>query len=166
LPVFLYEAASADFRPLPAVRKEAFAMLKPDYGPAEPHPTAGAVVCGARGPLIAFNVNLRSADIQLAKRIAGEVRMAFGGRVRALGLELTSRGLSQVSMNVITPREVSLPALVLFIAERAEVVNSELIGVMPGYTAFETVRDALRLAAFKPGQVLLENWDDDAESTV
>ena len=165
VPVFLYEASSADFRSLPNVRKDAFVLLAPDYGPLEPHPSAGAVVCGARGPLIAFNVNLRSQDIQVAKRIALEVRTAFGGSIRALGLDLSSRNMTQVSMNIVNPREVSLPDLILFIAERAEVVESELIGALPGYTAFETIRGALRLTDLKPGQVLLENWDEHWTAT-
>lgn len=161
VPVFLYDAAAPDGRSLPQVRKGAFRTLAPDYGPAAPHPSAGAVVCGARGPLIAFNVNLKSFDLAAAQRIARDARATYAGRVRALGLALASRGVVQVSMNIIRPDAVALPELIAFIAARADVAGCELIGAMPGFTAFDAVRSALILPGLRPGQVLFETWPDE-----
>ncbi|BDI32204.1 glutamate formiminotransferase [Capsulimonas corticalis] len=166
LPVFLYEFASTGRRALPDVRRGAFSEITPDYGPSSPHPTAGAVVVGARGPLIAYNVNLSTPDIRAAKTIARELRAdgaaGFVG-VRALGLALESRGLSQVSINVVHPESVSLYALFSYIARRAEelgtkAVESEVIGALPGFSAYGLIRDAIAATRIKPGQVLWENW--------
>ena len=164
LPVYLYEAASPHHRALPTVRKDAFHRLPPDFGPATPHPTAGATVVGARGPMIAYNVNLATADIAIARAIAREVRdgAAHLSGVRALGLALHSRGLTQVSMNITRPAETSLLAVFSYVTRRArelgtEVVESEVIGALPGPSAFGVLTDALQ-ATLKPGQVLLENW--------
>lgn len=174
LPVFLYEAASpptpnsggAEWRSLPFVRKEAFHSLTPDYGPSLPHPAAGATVVGARGPLIAYNVNLTTPDVRLAKTIARELREGGGAGfvgVRALGLFLHSRGLAQVSMNITRPEETPLLSVFSYIARRAKelgtaVLESEVIGALPGDTAFGVLRHALQATSLKPGQVLLENW--------
>ena len=166
LPVYLYEAATPDGRSLPVVRKDAFHRLRPDFGPPSPHPTAGAVVVGARGPLIAYNVNLATPDIAIARQIAREVRAGAARMegVRALGLALPSRGLTQVSMNITRPAETSLWAVFGYVARRAralgtDVVASEVIGALPGPSAFGVLADALR-ADLKPGQVLLENWPE------
>jgi glutamate formiminotransferase len=163
LPVFLYEAASPDVRSLPFVRKEAFQSLMPDYGPSAPHPTAGAVVVGARGPLIAYNVVLATADLTVAKRIARELRtLPHLPGIRALGLCLQSRGLTQVSMNLTRPAETPLMAVFRYIQGRAlelgtSVMESEVIGALPGYTAFGIIGDALQAAGLKSGQVLWGN---------
>jgi glutamate formiminotransferase len=166
LPVYLYEAASPEGRSLPSVRKGAFQQFAPDFGPAVPHPTASAAVVGARGPLIAYNVNLAASDIAIAQQIARELRghPNFPG-VRALGLALASKGLIQVSMNITRPAETSLFHVFSYIVRRAlelgaEAVGSEVIGALPGYTAFGVLGDALQ-AELKPGQVLLENWEED-----
>ncbi|MDQ2800195.1 MAG: glutamate formimidoyltransferase [Armatimonadota bacterium] len=166
LPIFLYEAA-ANGRALPTVRREAFQSLPPDFGPALPHPTAGAVVVGARGPLIAYNVVLANNDLKAAKTIARELREGGGAGflgVRALGLRLESRGLAQVSMNITRPAETPLLAVFAYVARRAreqgsEVLESEVVGALPGYAAFEVLGDALQ-ARLKPGQVLWENWPE------
>lgn len=163
LPVFLYEAASPLRHSLPFVRREAFHSLAPDFGPPAPHATAGGIVVGARGPLIAFNVNLADADPRTARRIAREVRESGGAGfrgVRALGLALASRGQSQVSMNVTLPRETPLLALVAYISRRTaelgtHMVGSEVVGALPGFAARAVVEEALG-AAVLPGQVL---WD-------
>lgn len=167
LPVFFYEAATDDNRALPTVRRAAFQTLPPDFGPPVPHPTAGAVVIGARGPLIAFNVNLATPQIAVARAIAREVRAGAAGSdgVRALGLRLPSRGMTQVSMNVTRPAQTSLLAVYGYIAQRAqelgtETVQSEIIGALPGFAAFDLLRDALRATGLQPGQVLWENWKD------
>jgi len=165
LPVFLYEAASPARRSLPLVRREAFHTIVPDFGPSSPHPTAGAVVVGARGPLIAFNVNLAASDPRAARRIARELRdnggAGFHG-VRALGLTLASCAQTQVSMNITAPRETSLAALVAYISRRAlelgtHMTRSEVIGALPGFAALGVLEDALH-ATVQPGQVL---WDSE-----
>lgn len=164
LPIFFYEAASSENHSLPFVRKSAFQTLAPDCGPTAPHPTAGAAVVGARGPLIAYNVNLAASDIAVARTIAREMRVLpqLPG-IRALGLRLPSRGLTQVSMNLTHPAETPLFAVFQYIQRRAEalgtsVTESEVIGALPGPTAFGILADALQAATLKPGQVLLENW--------
>ena len=164
LPVFFYEAASPDQRSLPAVRKSAFAAFLPDCGPPIPHPTAGAVVVGAREPLIAFNVNLATADLTIARTIARELRaLPHLPGIRALGLRLPSRGVTQASMNLTRPAETPLLAVFGYIERRASesgtaALESEIIGVLPGLSAFGTLADALRCPALQPGQVLLETW--------
>ncbi len=166
LPVFLYEAASDDARTLPFVRREAFHNLTPDYGPSVPHPTAGAVVVGARGPMLAYNVNLATDDLRAAKTIARELREGGGAGfvgVRALGLRLASRHLTQVSMNITQPAITPLLPVFAYATRRARelgtvAVESEVIGALPGYTAFGLIADALQAAGLKPGQVLWENW--------
>ncbi len=163
LPVFLYEAASPHRHSLPLVRREAFHSLAPDFGPPAPHPTAGAVVVGAREPLIAFNVNLATQDLRIARRIARELRASGGAGfrgVRALGLALVSRGQTQVSMNITLPRETSLVTLVAYIRRRAlelgtEMTGSELIGALPAFAATDALGEALQTTV-QPGQVL---WD-------
>lgn len=164
LPVFLYETASAEGHSLPFVRKNAFGTLIPDYGPFVPHPTAGAAVVGARLPLIAYNVNLAAPDLSIARAIAREMRAwpGFPG-LRALGLRLPSRGLTQVSMNLTRPAETPLLAVFRFVEGRARelgtsVVESEVIGAIPGYAAFGVLADALQAPGLKPGQTLWETW--------
>lgn len=166
LPIFLYEAASPDNHALPFVRKQAFHALAPDFGPSAPHPTAGAAVVGARGPLIAFNVNLATPDVRAAKTIARELRQdgaaGFAG-VRALGLYLPSRHLAQVSMNITRPDQTPLLSVFSYVARRAAalgatVLESEVIGALPGVTAFSVLSDALQAVGLKPGQVLWESW--------
>src|SRR5215813_1090616 len=113
VPVYLYEeAASAPHRRnLEDVRRGQFEGLaekmrdpqwKPDFGPATPHPTAGAAIIGARMPLIAYNVNLGTADLEVAKRIAKAIRHSSGGfrHVKAMGVMLEERKLAQVSINM------------------------------------------------------------------
>ena len=167
LPVFFYEAASADNHSLPLVRKSAFQTLAPDCGPNAPHPTAGAIAIGAREPLIAYNVNLATADLSAARTIAREMRvLPHLPGIRALGLHLPSRSFTQVSMNLTQPAFTPLLAVFQYIQRRAEelgtsVVESEIIGVLPGPTTFGVLADALQAPALKPGQVLLESWPSE-----
>ncbi|MGO8672470.1 MAG: glutamate formimidoyltransferase [Capsulimonadaceae bacterium] len=166
LPVFLYEAASPDCRSLPDIRKRAFTDLLPDFGPSIPHPSAGAVVVGARGPLIAYNVVLNTSDPAPARTIARELRAGGASGligVRALGLTLPSRSLTQVSVNIVDPAATSIGAVFEYVCRRAgefhtTVVESELIGAMPGFCAFEQIRRTLRAPRLRPEQVLLESW--------
>lgn len=168
LPVFLYEAASDSGRSLPQVRKEAFRTLRPDFGPSAPHATAGAVVVGARNPLIAYNINLASPEIDAARTIARELRDGTAGfaGVRALAMALGSRNLTQVSMNITRTEATSLLAVFDYVTRRAAelgttTVESEVIGAMPGYSGFGVIREALKASGLKPGQVLFENWPDE-----
>ncbi len=169
LPVFLYEDAASDARTLPFVRKEAFHTLTPDFGPPIPHPTAGAAVVGARGPLIAYNVILATPNLTIARTIARELRaLTHLPGIRALGLTLESRGMTQVSMNLTRPAETPLLAIFRYVQRRAlelgtAVIESEVIGALPGYTAFGVLTDALQAIGLKPGQVLWENWPETQE---
>lgn len=164
LPIFFYEAASSNNCSLPFVRKSASTTLVPDCGPNAPHPTAGASVVGAREPLIAYNVSLATSDIAVARTIAREMRVLpqLPG-IRALGLRLPSRSLTQVSMNLTQPAATPLLAVFQYVQRRAEALGtsameSEVIGAIPGPAAFGVLADALQARALKPGQVLLENW--------
>ena len=134
--------------------------LRPDFGPARLHPSAGGVIVGARRPLIAFNVNLRGSA-PAAREIAALVRETGGGfpGVRALGLDLASAGLAQVSMNVEDWEAAALHEIVARIeaeaAERgAEVVGSELVGLMPAGAAAAAAGSALRIAGFEATRLL------------
>jgi glutamate formiminotransferase len=156
LPVFLYgELAQgrerAEIRrggPAALARRVASGELVPDYGPAELHPTAGATLVTARPPLIAFNVELDSADAELARAIAAELRESGGGLpgVRAFGCLLEASGRAQVSMNVHDHRAAPLAEIVERIAARASVAEAELVGLAP----------AAALAAF-PADIPLRN---------
>ncbi len=134
--------------------------LRPDYGPQRLHESAGGVILGARRPLIAFNVNLRG-DLEVAKAVAGIVRERGGGfpGVRALGLELPRAGLVQVSMNVEDWEAAALHEIVARIAREAEergaeVVGSELVGLLPAGAAAVAAGAALRLEGFDASRVL------------
>jgi glutamate formiminotransferase len=138
VPSFLYEAAARlpHRRNLAEVRRRPLGT--PDIGGPQLHPSAGAVAVGARKFLIAFNVNLDSRDVKVARRIAAAVRESSGGLacVKALGLELASRGLVQVSLNLtdfeVTPVQRALAAVQREAEkENVRVVESELIGLIP-----------------------------------
>jgi glutamate formiminotransferase len=150
VPTYLYEAAAyrEDRRNLEIVRRGQFEMLRerirtdpermPDFGEPELHPTAGATALGARGLLVAFNINLASADVTTAKAIARKIRTSSGGlpAVKALGFYLPSRSLAQVSIN-LTDFQVT-PLAVVFEAVREEaqrlgvaVLETEIIGLIP-----------------------------------
>jgi glutamate formiminotransferase len=169
LPVFLYGRLApgrgpAFFRrggPAELQRRVDAGELAPDFGPTRLDPAAGGVLVGARRPLIAFNVDLRTGDVEVARRIAAVVREAGGGfpGVRALGLALPSRGLVQVSMNVEDSDAVSLLDVVSRIRAEAaahgvDVVGSELVGLMPASAAASAAGAALGLEAFDASQVL------------
>jgi glutamate formiminotransferase len=168
LPVFLYgELASgrgpAFFRSggLAGLRRRTESgELAPDFGPSGLEERSGAVLVGARRPLIAFNVNLRGG-LAAAREIAGLVRERDGGfpGVRALGLDLPRSGLVQVSMNVEDWEAAALHELVATIEREAatrgvEVVGSELVGLMPGGAAPAAAGAALRIEGFDASRVL------------
>jgi glutamate formiminotransferase len=113
-------------RSLPEVRQGAFRALRPDTGPATPHPTAGATAVGARGPLVAYNLWLIEPDVSLARALAAELRTPA---VRALGLEVGEH--AQVSCNLIDPLHTGPAAVFDAVARRAEIDRAELVGLVP-----------------------------------
>jgi glutamate formiminotransferase/glutamate formiminotransferase/formiminotetrahydrofolate cyclodeaminase len=170
LPVFFYGRLTEDGRE-PAffrrggteelARRIEAGELAPDRGPARLHPTAGAVLVGVRRPLIAFNVNLRSGDVEAARAIARLVRERDGGfpGVRALGLALPHAGLVQVSMNVTDWEAAALHEIVSAIASAAaeqgiEVAGSELVGLMPAGAAVAAAGAVLGIDGFDGSRVL------------
>jgi glutamate formiminotransferase len=163
LPVFVYDPPArgpAFYRRGDLAARLAVGELKPDYGPATLHETAGGVILGARRPLIAFNVNLRG-DLAAAQEIAAVVRERGGGfpGVRALGLELPSRGLVQVSMNVEDWEAAALHDVVERIRAEAEargltVVESELVGLMPAGAAVAAAGAMLAIDGFDASRLL------------
>ena len=169
LPVFLYADLAPDrgpafFRrggPEELQRRIDSGELEPDFGPTQLHPSAGGVIVGARRPLIAFNVNLASADVEVAREIAAVVRERGGGfpGVRALGLDLPRAGLAQVSMNVEDWEAAALHEIVARIEQEArargvEVAGSELVGLMPAGAAVAAAGSTLRIEGFDASRVL------------
>ncbi len=172
LPIFLYEdAASAphrrnledirrgEFEGLPAKMKDP--QWAPDFGPTAPHPSAGAAVMGARMPLIAYNVNLGTADLEIAKRIAKAIRHSSGGyrHVKAMGVMLQERGLAQVSINMTDFKKTPLHRVFETVRSEAarygvSVVGSEIIGLVPMEALLDAADHFLRLEGFRPSQVL------------
>ena len=177
LPVLLYEeAASAPHRRnLAAVRKGGFEGLAdkladsrwtPDFGPPAPHPSAGAVAVGAREFLIAFNINLASDDLDVAKRIAAAVRHSSGGLryVKALGLAL-ERGTVQVSMNLTNYRKTPILRVLELVEREASrygvaISDCEIVGKIPRGALYDVAAQALRIHGFDPSVVLEGRIDD------
>jgi glutamate formiminotransferase len=138
VPVFLYGDADPERRSLPSLRRDAFVRRPPDFGPVEPHPMLGATAVGARSVLVAVNCELPGDDVELARRIAHEVRERGGGLagVRALGFALASRGRAQVSMNLTALDATGVEqacAEVRRLARDAgsDVARVELVGLLP-----------------------------------
>jgi glutamate formiminotransferase len=147
--VFFYEeaATSPERKDLPSIRKGEYEGLKeklrnpkwkPDEGPGNFNPKSGATVVGARFPLIAYNVNLKTEDLTIAKEIAKKIRFKDGGfpHVRAMGVDLKERRMVQVSMNLTNYRVTQLPQVYEFIKEEAlkrcvEIESSEIVGLIP-----------------------------------
>lgn len=139
-----------------AARLEAGEVV-PDYGPPRAHPTAGAVLAAARPPLVAFNVDLDSDDLELAQRIAVGLRESGGGLpgVRALGLYLPERGRAQVSTNVEDHRLTPLREVVEAVRSQAPVAEAELVGLAPK-AAFARFPEDVSLRGFSPERHLIE----------
>ena len=172
LPVFLYEkSATAPHREnLAAIRKGEFEGMaekmhlpewKPDFGPAERHPTAGTVAIGARMPLVAYNINLSTPDLNIAHDIAKKIRFIGGGLryCKAMGVELKDRGITQVSINMTDYTRTALyraMEMVRFEARRygVNVVGSEIIGLVPMEALIDTASYYLGLENFSMQQVL------------
>jgi glutamate formiminotransferase / 5-formyltetrahydrofolate cyclo-ligase len=167
LPVFLYGGPGrgpAFFRrggPAELQRRVDAGELAPDFGPSRLDPSAGAVLVGARRPLIAFNVNLATDDVEVARSIGAVVRETGGGfpGVRALGLDLPRAGVVQVSMNVEDWEAAALHEIVVRIVDEAaargvQVVGSELVGLMPAGAAAAAAGAMLRIDGFDASRVL------------
>ena len=182
IPVFLYEEAASrpERKNLERIRTGGLKGLGsrmetepawvPDFGPKHLHQTAGATVVGARWPLIAFNVNLRSRDLSVAADIAKVVRQSSGGLpfVKAIGVDLKTVGLVQVSMNLTNHEETPLHLAFAVVQREAEargvsVAGTEIIGLVPEQALVVTARHALHLNQFDSRQVL-EARLDSAES--
>jgi len=169
LPVFLYGelATRPEQRERASLRQGGWRRLAeriergelaPDFGPGWAHPTAGAVLATARPPLVAFNVNLTTSDVGLARSIAAELREAGGGLpgVRAIGLLLEERGCAQVSTNVHDYRVTPLRMIVEAVRARAEIAEAELVGLAPG-AALQRFPDDVPIRGFSPERHVLEN---------
>ncbi len=173
VPCFMYEEAATreDRRNLADVRRGEYEGLKeeigknpdktPDYGPNKMHPTAGATAVGAREFLIAFNVNLATNDIQIAKNIARAVRHSSGGYryVKAMGFEIKERGIVQVSMNMTNYRKTPLFRVFETIKREAErygtrVLSSEIVGMLPMEAMADIASFYLQLEGFDIQQVI------------
>jgi glutamate formiminotransferase len=172
IPVFLYEEAATDpaRRNLEDIRRGEFEGLrekmrqsgwKPDYGPAEPHPSAGASVIGARMPLIAYNINLATDRLDVAKRIAAAIRHSSGGfrYVKAMGIHLEDRGIVQVSMNLTNYEKTPIYRVFEVVKREAErhgvaVLESEIVGLVPSAALVGTAEHFLQLERFSADQVL------------
>ena len=172
VPVYLYEDASSNplRKNLEDIRRGEFEGMAakmasegwaPDFGPSTPHPSAGASVIGARMPLIAYNINLNTDRLEVAKKIAAAVRFSSGGFrfVKAMGVTLADRGIVQVSMNLTNYEKT--PILRVFDAVKREaerygvnVLESEIVGLVPSAALVDVAVSALQLADFKRTQVL------------
>ena len=153
LPVYLYGSLAGGRTRAELRRPGALMDLPPDFGPAVPHPTAGAVLVAARPPLLAFNVEI-DATLERAKVIAAQLREAMPA-VRALGLELPEQGIVQVSTNVEDTRAVRAADVVAFVRERAPVTAAELVALAPA-AALEGFPPDVPLKGFDPARHLIE----------
>lgn len=172
LPIYLYEEAATtpERENLATIRKgeyEGFAekikqpQWEPDYGPAKLHPSAGASVVGARMPLVAFNVNLDTDNLEIASIIARKVRHSGGGLrfCKAIGIDLQERGIVQVSMNMTDYTRTALYQsyeMIKFEAERygVNIIGSELIGLLPAQALFDAAEYYLKLEDFSANQIM------------
>jgi glutamate formiminotransferase len=173
IPVFYYEAACTrpDRENLAKVRKGQFEALcdeigtnpdrEPDCGPCRIHPTAGAIAIGARPFLVAYNINLGTDDLSIAKTIAKAIRHSSGGLryVKAMGFEIKDRGIVQVSINMVNFRGTPLFRVFEMVESEADrygvpVIGSEVVGLVPADALFDCAEFYLKLEAFKRDQIL------------
>jgi glutamate formiminotransferase len=172
LPIFLYEksASRPERQNLANIRKGQFEGMgakieqpewKPDFGPTKIHPTAGVTAMGARMPLVAYNVNLDSSDIEIANEIAKKVRHISGGLryCKGIGIELKDRGRVQVSMNMTDFTKTALYQsfeLIKIEARRygVNIIGSEIVGLVPMQALLDTAAYYLGLEDFSVEQVL------------
>jgi len=172
IPIYLYESAAKtpERQNLSNIRKgeyEGFkekikmSKWKPDYGQAKLHPTAGATVVGARPFLVAYNVNLDTADIKIANRIARKVRESSGGlkNIKAMGVKLEERNIVQVSMNLTNYKKTAIYRAFEMVKMEAKrygvnVVGSEIIGLLPMDALINSAGYYLQLEGFNKDQIL------------
>lgn len=173
IPIYYYEdaAKTPERKRLEVIRKGQYEVLKdeaktnpqrkPDVGDAALHPTAGATVVGARKFLVAFNINLNTKEISIAKKIAEAVRSSSGGftHVKGIGLALEERGITQVSMNLVDYEKNSLYRVLETVRMEAkrwgvEVIETEVYGMIPVGAILESAAYYLQIADFDPSQVL------------
>lgn len=166
LPMFFYDGADPGGRTLPDARREAFRGRPPDAGPSVPHPTAGAVAVGARPVLVALNCELdASGDLALARSVATAVRERNGGLpgVRALGLWLGSRGVAQVSMNLVDLGATGVEAACTTVERQARrggsgVTAIELVGLLPAAELARCSASFLTRSGLGPGSTVEARW--------
>jgi glutamate formiminotransferase / 5-formyltetrahydrofolate cyclo-ligase len=179
LPVYLYEEASSDpaRRNLEDIRRGEFEGLAakmatpgwaPDFGPAAPHPSAGATVIGARMPLIAYNINLATNRLDVTKKIAAAIRQSSGGYrfVKAMGITLADRGIVQVSMNLTNYEKTPIFRVFETVKREAErygvaILESEIVGLVPAAALASAAEFYLRLEGFNADQVLENRLRND-----
>jgi glutamate formiminotransferase len=172
VPVYLYEEASANpaRKNLEDIRRGEFEGLAarmtapdwaPDFGPAAPHPSAGASVIGARMPLLAFNINLATNRLDVAKKIAAAIRQSSGGfrYVKAAGFMLEDRGIVQVSMNLTNYEKTPVFRVFETVKREAErygvsILESEIVGLIPAAALNAAAEFYLQIGGFKPDQIL------------
>jgi glutamate formiminotransferase len=175
IPIYLYEDAASDpsRRNLEDIRRGEFEGLAakmsspgwgPDFGPAAPHPSAGASVIGARMPLIAYNINLNTDRLEVAKKIAAAIRHSSGGfrYVKAAGFELKDRGIVQVSMNLTNYDKTPIFRVFETVKREAErygvsILESEIVGLVPASALNAAAEFYLQIADFKRDAQVLEN---------
>ena len=172
IPVYLYEEASTNpaRTNLEDIRRGEFEGLAakmstdgwaPDFGPATPHPSAGATVIGARMPLIAFNINLATDRLDIAKKIAAAIRHSSGGYrfVKAMGVTLEDRGIVQVSMNLTNVEKTPIFRVFETVKREADrygvaILESEVVGLVPSAALMSAAEFYLQIAGFTTDQVL------------
>ena len=172
VPIFLYEdaASSPARRNLEDIRRGEFEGLKdkmakpewaPDFGPAQPHASAGASVMGARMPLVAYNINLATDRVEVAKKIAAAIRFSGGGfrYVKAMGVRVEDRQLAQVSMNLTNFEKTPIFRVFETVKREAArygvaVLESEIVGLVPSAALVDAAQFYLQLERFSPDQVL------------
>lgn len=176
IPVFLYEdsATQPERRNLANIRKGQFEGMTqkikdpewvPDFGKPEIHPTAGVVAVGTRMPLIAYNINLDTSDIKIADKIAKLIRERGGGlrNVRAIGVMLEDRNLTQVSINMVNYEKTALYRAFEMVKMEAKrygvnIVGSEIVGLTPMQALIDTAEYYLQLENFDSNKQVLENY--------
>ena len=175
LPVYLYEysAQNPERRDLAKIRKGGFEFLRDngliddraaDFGNDKVHPTAGAVAVGARDPLIAFNVNLSTNSIEIANKIASEIRyLRDSGKdmdgVKAIGVFLASRNIAQISLNITNTNKITIYHVYEYIKKRAEelgssVLESELIGALRTQSLIDSMIESFNIKGLNANKVL------------
>jgi glutamate formiminotransferase len=172
LPVYLYEEAASDpaRRNLEDIRRGEFEGLAakmaspgwaPDFGPAQPHVSAGASVIGARMPLIAYNINLNTDRLDVARKIAAAIRHSSGGLryVKAMGVMLEDRNVAQVSMNLTNFQKTPIFRVFEMVKREAArygvgILESEIVGLVPSAALLGCAEYYLQVEGFNAGQVL------------